>query len=318
MLNIGGINLRFLRNVVQHCSFLLLIYGGRFGLHLGPALPCFACPYVTGCAGYCYLMGLQGVLGFGLSASALLGPEGLRALGWFLVFALLTALLGKAWCGWVCPFGLVQDWLSGLRKKTGLGEAVIPEAVMSGLGLIKYLLLASLILLPPLIALGWLHPDFQLPFCSICPGKALLPLFAGETRYLGLDFTNGVTLGFTVPLVAIAGAMLVGMFVKERFFCIFCPLLALIHVLKPINALRLVKNPKACTGCGACRRVCPMDIERVYAEREKSDVQDGACLTCGRCVESCSMNGALGLNWLSVRLVSSSRARALGLVGEKP
>lgn len=54
------------RYLVQHLSFVVLMYGGRFGVNLGPALPCFACPYVAGCGGYCYLMGLQTYIGFGL------------------------------------------------------------------------------------------------------------------------------------------------------------------------------------------------------------------------------------------------------------
>ena len=48
-----------LRLVSQHLSFILLMYGGRLGIELGHALPCFSCPFVSGCAGGCYLMALQ-------------------------------------------------------------------------------------------------------------------------------------------------------------------------------------------------------------------------------------------------------------------
>lgn len=307
-----------LRLLVQHLSFVVLMYGGRFGVNLGSALPCFACPYVAGCGGYCYLMGLQNYIGFGLHWSALFGAAGLRALGWFLVFVLLVALLGKAWCGWICPFGLVQDWLTGLRKKLGRRESLISASAMARLGWIKYALLGYLTLTPPLITAGLLHPDFTLPFCNICPAKPLLPLLAGQTQYLALDLTNTVTTGFTALSLIIAGAMLTGMFFKDRFFCLFCPLLALIHLLKPLTALRLVKEPQLCHGCGACRRVCPMDIETVYQERAQADVQTGECLDCGRCLESCANDQALSFKWLGRRLVSSSRRLALGLMGKKP
>ena len=304
--------LSWVRWIVQHLSFFALTYGGRFGLSLGPSLPCFSCPYVFGCGGNCYLMGLQGFIGFGLGAK-FFGFAGLRALGYFALFALLVAIFGKTWCGWICPFGLVQDWLAALRKKLGIRESRISPGVTAGLGWVKYALLVYLAIVPVLITVGLVHPDFYLPFCSICPAKAIMPLFAGDTRYFSLDLTNAVTAFFSASLLTITGIMLVGMFFKDRFFCVFCPLLALIHLLKPLSALRLVKSPKSCIGCGSCRRVCPMDIEEVYREKEKKDVQVSACLNCGTCVQACAANRALSLRWLGLKLVESSRRLALGV-----
>jgi len=294
------------RWIVQHASFIVLTYGGRFGLFLGSALPCFSCPFVSGCAGHCYLMGLQGFIGLGLGTK-LLGFAGLKALGYLALFVVLVALFGKAWCGWICPFGLVQDWLSALRKKLGVRESRITARTMARLGWIKYALLVYLIFAPALIFAGFMHPDFTLPFCSICPGKAIMPLFAGDTRYFSLDTTNAITAVLSASLLVITGVMLAGMFCKDRFFCIFCPLLALIHLLKPLSALRLIKQPHSCIGCGACRRVCPMDIEQVYKEKKKRDVQAPACLNCGTCVQSCASCRTLSLRWFGVKIAESSR-----------
>jgi polyferredoxin len=306
---------RNLRSLVQHAGFAVMIYGGRFGIHLGPALPCFACPFVPGCGGQCYLMGLQGFIGFGMGASAALGIGLLRAIGWFALFAVLVALFGKLWCGWICPFGLIQDWLSALRRRMGVRERTIAYPTMRRLAWIKYALLAGIVVLPPLVTAGILREDFYLPFCGICPGKSILPLFAGETRYLALNYDNRVTLGFSLALTAITGATLVGMFLKDRFFCVFCPLLALIHILKPITALRLVKNPESCVGCGNCRRACPMEIEAVYRQRTREDAQNGECLDCAACAEACPSDEALSIKFFKLKLFGSSRKYAAGLGG---
>jgi polyferredoxin len=302
-----AMKLERIRIGVQHASFLVLMYGGRVGLYLGSALPCFACPFVPGCGGYCYLMGFQGYIGFGMSAVMATGTGLWIALGWMLIFVLLVGLLGKLWCGWICPFGLIQDWLSALRSKLGIRERILTVQQKRRLDLVKYALLIYMIALPPLITMGILHGDFYTPFCNICPGKSLLPLFAGETRYLALNLDNGVTLALSAALVTVTGVMLAGMFFKERFFCIFCPMLAMIHMLKPITAIRLVKSPTSCVGCSNCRRACPMDIEKVYAEKLSTDVQSEECLDCGRCAESCPSDGALALKFFKVTLFSSSR-----------
>ncbi|MDR1394895.1 MAG: 4Fe-4S binding protein [Deltaproteobacteria bacterium] len=293
-----------LRALVQYFSFLILMYGGRIGIHLGSALPCFACPFVPGCGGFCYLMGLQGYIGFGLAGIGS-GMEILKAAGWFLVFVLLTSILGKAWCGWICPFGLIQDWLSWLRKKLGVRERLITPAGKKLLGSVKYIFLFLIVTLPPLITAKILPPDFYLPFCSICPGKLLLPLFAGETKYLALNLDNAVTFWFSLALIAVTASTLAGVFFKDRLFCIFCPLLAMIHLLRPLTALRLVKEPGRCPGCGSCRRSCPMDTAAI--DQNTAQVQTIECLDCLKCLAVCPSSGALSLKFLGFTLFTSSR-----------
>ncbi|MDR1165368.1 MAG: 4Fe-4S binding protein [Deltaproteobacteria bacterium] len=304
--------LRVIRLLVQHLSFIVLMYGGRFGIRLGPALPCFACPYVNGCGGHCYLMGLQGYIGFGVRFSDLIGYDGLRALFYFAVFAVLVALLGKLWCGFICPFGLLQDWLTLLRKKLRIAGAKIAPGTLKTLGKIKYVFLAVIVGGPVLINLGVLHSDFYIPFCQMfCPGKPLLPLFGLETRHLALDATNLATTIVTSSSLLVTGASVAGMFVRPRFFCIFCPLLALIHFFRPLTLILLKKEPSLCHGCGTCQRVCPMDVTEVYLEKAETLVQTEDCVNCGDCVASCPARGCLSLRGAGRVLVASSPKRYL-------
>jgi polyferredoxin len=257
-------------------------------------------------------MGLQGYVGFGLTAGQLWGYQGLRALFWLVVFIVLASLLGRLWCGWVCPLGLVSDWLTSLRKRLGLSGLTFSPAARKALAAIRHVLLAYLALGPILITLGLLHPDFYLPFCQICPGKSLLPLFEGQTRYLTAELTNGVTASLSVALMAISGLSVAGMFLKERFFCYFCPMLAIFKLLAPLSAMRLVKTPEVCQGCATCRRACPMDIDDLWHERRPGPAKAGECLGCAGCLASCPSDGALSMRFLGRELTASSPAAARG------
>ena len=299
-------NLRF---ISQHLLFLVLTYGGRVGIHLGHALPCLSCPFVTGCGGSCYLMAMQGHWwGLQMSLADMMSPLGMGALVHLGIFVVLIMLLSKFWCGWICPFGTVQDWLTFVRKRLGLREAQFSWLTRDRLKPVKYILLAYLLIVPLLIAHAGLHSDFSLPFCQICPAKPLMPLFVGETRHLALDLSNRVTLVLSILSVTVAAGMLVGMFFKERFFCLFCPMLVLIHIFRKISLVRFEKKVDGCLGCGNCQRLCPMEIRAVHEEKTKKEVMSEDCLLCLTCTQSCPADGVLTVRLFKWRLFSSSRA----------
>ncbi len=298
-----------LRLITQHLMFVVLTYGGRFGVSLGNSLPCFSCPYVFGCGGGCYLMALQGNWwGLQMSWDNLTSVMGLQLLSHLGVFILLVILLNKYWCGWICPFGTLQDWFTYLRRWLGIREAQFSWLTKDRLMVIKWILLAYTLIIPLLIAhAGW-HNDLHLPFCrSICPAKPLMPLFIGHTHHLALDFTNTVTLVFSILSVGIAGGMVVGMFFKERFFCLFCPLLVLIHIFRKLSPIRFQKKVSGCTGCGNCHRMCPMDIRTVHEQKTGKDVLSEDCLLCMTCTEACPEDEVLQVKFFKWRLFSSSR-----------
>ncbi len=296
-----------LRLITQHLMFVVLTYGGRAGIQLGHALPCLSCPVVTGYGGHCYLVTLQSyVWGLQMAAADMLTAKGLQALYQLAIFVLLAALLGKLWCGWICPFGTFQDWVSHLRKKLGIREGQFSWRTRDLFKPVKYILLAYLLVIPLLVAHTGLHDDFRLPFCKICPAKPIMPLFVGKTRCLELDFTNTITMVFSILSVGIAAGMLVGMFFKERFFCTVCPMAPLIHFVKRISPIRFEKTVDGCLGCGNCHRMCPVDIRDVHEQQEKKDVLTEDCMLCMTCAESCPQDRVLSLKYFKWRLFSSS------------
>jgi len=297
-----------LRSYVQFFSFFILIYGGYIGLKLGHFLPCFSCPYVSSCSGHCYLMAFQSpFLGLELNIRHFMSIWGLRVLKMFFGFLVLTLILSKAWCGWICPFGTLQDWIIYLRKKLAIRESQFSWKFRDSLKPIKYILLILLIVLPLLIGNGFLHKDFTLPFCQICPAKPLMPLFEGNISNIAVDITNPITMIMTMTSVVLAASFFVGLFFKDRLFCIFCPTLALISLFQKIGLLQLKKNVNSCRGCGNCQRICPVDIRQVHLEREKENVLNQDCMLCLQCIESCPHDKTLAIKLLHKNLFSSSQ-----------
>ena len=297
-----------LRYLTQAVSFFVLTYGGYLGLKLGHFLPVFSCPYAGGFSGACYLMALQrSQNGLEMPFYLYFSVWGLKLVKMFFGFLILVILLNKSWCGWVCPFGSLQEAITWLRKKLLIREAQFSWRLREHLKPIKYILLVCLILIPILIGNAGLHQDFSLPFCQICPAKPLMPLFAGNPKNLAVDFCNPITTIMTALSIILAGGILVGVFFKDRFFCMFCPMLALMSLFGKIGFIQLKKKVDACSGCGNCQRVCPLDIREVHLEKEKENVLTQDCILCLKCIEACPQDNALSVKFWKKALFVSSR-----------
>lgn len=294
------------RRIFQHLSFVTLYFGSKFGLAFGGSIPCLPCPFVGQCAGVCYLRRFQSEAA--MSLGALFTASGYGALTGFLTFVLLIVIFGKSWCGWVCPFGLVQDWITGIREFFSIREARFSKRSDTILNYFKYFFLAWIVVPAQFIE----NSDFFRPFCAVCPVRTLMPPFFNGFSFSNvwtINMTNGVTFMFSFLLMFITGSVIVGMFFKKRFFCYFCPIAAFMHILKPLTLLRLVKEPSACHGCGTCKRKCTMGIDNTYQARTVTAVQGDGCCGCFGCVDTCS-SGAIKIKFGPIPIYSSSRAHA--------
>jgi polyferredoxin len=249
-------------------------------------------------------------MGLGVLFGSAIGLEALAAIGWFLAYVALVALFGKAWCGWSCPIGLIQDLFSTIRNKLGIRERTITNKGKKLLGIIRYALLFAIIAISPLMALSLVPEEYSFPFCKICPVRLIFPLLDGNPVYLAVNQDNAVRLWFSLAMLTLTAGVAVGFFFRDRFFCLLCPLSVLTHVFKPLFALRLVKEPANCVGCGACRRICPMEINEI--DKNISQVQTVECVNCLKCLDSCRSTSALKFKFLNISIFTSLRHKKLG------
>jgi len=239
------------------------IYRGKLKNLCVPGLNCYSCP---GAVGSCPIGAMQAVIGSWNFRFAFYAAG-------FLMF--VGALMGRFVCGWLCPFGLVQDLLHKIPfvKKIGTfkGDRLLRR--------LKYVILIVFVILLPMFLVDVLGQGLPY-FCKyICPagtleGGILLVLFNKSMRSaLGWLYAwKSVLLIVTVILSIII----------YRPFCKYiCPLGAVYSVFNPISVFHYRVDKEKCTGCGACAKVCKMQVDPV------KNANHPECIRCGACKSAC-------------------------------
>ena len=168
----------------------------------------------------------------------------------FAVPAALSLLFGRVFCGYICPFGAVQEWLHVQRWAIHL-----PHAIDRGLRWLKVALLVYLVVRVSIT------------------GTITL---ADETPFKALFVWGGTPL--TIALSAITAALSVVIF---RPFCAYgCPLGAFLGILSKLSLFRLGRG-EGCSSCGVCSASCSSGA------CTDGDVDSADCLLCGACVGVC-------------------------------
>lgn len=239
------------------------IYRGPTKAVCVPGLNCYSCP---GALGSCPIGSLQAVL----------GSRNYKFSFYVVGFLIFTgSLLGRFVCGWLCPFGLVQDLLYKIpffRKRKNLpGHKVLIW--------LKYVILVLFVILLPLLAVDIIGQGSPW-FCQyICPSGTLtagIPLVALNDT---LKSAIGGLFAWKVSILVVL--VLLSLWIYRPFCKYLCPLGAIYSVFNPIALYRYKVDGNACTRCGKCRKACKMDI-KVW-EKPNS----GECIRCGDCLKAC-------------------------------
>lgn len=205
-------------------------------------------------------------------------------------FVLTGIIFGRGFCGWICPFGgLVEAFVTGRKERWKLKMFIKQVTTKGGFqyaGLkewvkdTKYGILVALILLSIAFA-------FPL-FCIFCPVLWLevMPIFWG------------------IIAVLVIFAVVLPFMTKRRWWCLICPMGAVLALLNRISLFRIKMDKEKCTKCLDCVQEC-----RTYAMTpqnvEIGKCTSADCIRCGRCIEACPED-AVDLYWIgSARKVRS-------------
>ena len=269
------------RNNVRHVfqSFWLLltnsffegfktgkIYGGKWKQLCVPGMNCYSCP---GAKGSCPIGALQAVIG---------SPKfkfSYYVVG-FLFF--VGALIGRGVCGYLCPFGLVQDLLHKIpfvkKIETFKGDKALRKA--------KYLILLVFVILLPLFLvdiIGQGAPYFCKLICPVGMMEGGIPLVLMNKSMRGaigfLYAWKGLILILTIFLSIVI----------YRPFCKYiCPLGAIYSLFNSVSLFRYTLDHQKCIHCGRCKAVCEMQCDPV------KNCNDLECIRCGKCKNACPVD----------------------------
>lgn len=183
----------------------------------------------------------------------------------------ITLLLGRFFCGWMCAFGSMGDFLYFLSHKVFKVSFHINEKVDHILKYLKYAILVFLI-----FAVWSLH---LLNTSALSPWDAFGIL--ADFHHLP-DFPY-VIANLTIGFLILLGIIVASLFV-ERFFCRYlCPLGAVFSIISRLKFVKIKKPNDKCGSCRACTKKCTMGIP-LY---KSSSVKSGECINCLQCVEVC-------------------------------
>jgi len=235
------------------------IYKGNIKGVCVPGLNCYSCP---GAIASCPLGSLQSAL------TELRFKLPLYIIGTLLIFG---AMLGRAVCAFLCPFGLIQELLYKIPS-----PKVKKSIWTRRLSLLKYIVLIIFVLGLPIYFL--IQNGVAVPaFCKyICPAGTLtagIPLVA-----MNSSLQNIVGALFDWKIFVLAVIIILSVFMYRPFCRFLCPLGAIYSFFNRRAMSGINVDKTKCSGCSNCIRFCKMDVRHI---------NDRECLRCGECRKSC-------------------------------
>jgi polyferredoxin len=236
------------------------------------------------------------------------------------IFA-MTLFLGRFYCGWLCPFGLIMDLETLVRKALKIRNRILPDKLNKALHQSRYIILLFFLLLP--IALWLMDPPPNLDFATMMAqllagpfrpyGILIDPIIPFVVPWTGQLVINHVNFSYPYAdnimtylgqnigqafLISFVGVTLVGGFFVKRVWCRFCPTGMSLAIANRFSGfkwaplLHINKVEEKCTKCGVCKRVCPLQVTEVY-EQKGGKIETSQCMVCARCAEMCPYEGTL-------------------------
>ncbi|GMQ61770.1 4Fe-4S binding protein [Vallitalea maricola] len=184
-----------------------------------------------------------------------------------LVFLGLALLSGVFYCGWICPFGFIQEIFGKIGSLLGIKKRKMPMLIHKILVFIRYIILGLVL---------------------IIASDSIFNIMAFDPRanFLRLLSFNMITIG---AIIVISFFSIVSLFYERPFCNYFCYQGARYGLFSIFRPLTIKRNESICVICKKCDNICPMNIE----VSKCGNLRSPQCINCFKCITNCPAEGAL-------------------------
>ncbi len=194
-----------------------------------------------------------------------------------LIIVISTLLLGRFFCSWICPLGILNQWVSHLFNKRRPVDDYRVNAYRTVYRL-KYYILALLLVLGVFgsLQIGLLDPISFVMRSFVLSIFPAIHYWSGGLYLKQPLFYGGILIAIIFLMILFANRFI------TRFWCrVICPLGALLGLLSSVSLLRIRRDVVKCTDCQKCLQFCHGGCD------PHTSLRISECTVCMNCIESC-------------------------------
>lgn len=207
--------------------------------------------------------------------------------GTFVLFGLtliLALFFRRAFCGYICPFGALQEFFSIIGQKIFKKRFTLNEKLDRPFRWLKYFILIFT------AVMAW-----QVGGLFIAPYD---PYSALAHIYNLDEIMNEALIGLILLVITIIGSI-----AYDRFFCKYlCPAGAFYGIVSKVGLSKIKRDESMCIKCKKCSKVCPVNIK----VEELKEVNSAECINCNECITSCPKVGAIDVETVGNKRINTS------------
>lgn len=219
-------------------------------------------------------------------------PAGLFILS---AIILVSLIIGKSFCSWLCPVGFISEMLGDLGRRLFGRTLRVPRWLDYPLRSLKYLLLGFFV-----YSIFFLMGEAALKQFLDSPYNLVADI---KMYYFFADISR-------VSLIVVGSLILLSVFIRNFWCRYLCPYGALLGVASLLSVFKIKRNPVSCIDCGKCARVCPSAIK---VDKVGTVVSD-ECTGCMGCLDACPVAATLELKMTGSRRRITPRIAAIVVV----
>ncbi len=214
----------------------------------------------------------------------------------FLGIVLMSLVIGKSFCSWMCPVGFLSELIGDFGEKIFKRKIILPKLLDYPLRSLKYLLLGFF-----LYSIFYLMTAAAIKAFLDSPYNLVADI---KMYYFFADISQ-------MSLIVILILFLLSIVIRNFWCRYLCPYGALLGIASLLSPIKIKRNTTSCIDCNLCAKACPSNIK---VDKVRTVLSD-ECTSCLSCIDACPVANTLELqSILSAKKRISKRVVTIAVV----